>query len=161
MEFTLNDRVATYFPAAPAAVAKKYFAEMGSRVRAFLPQAALLVVLGVTQPLVGQRAEPDVRTGDGSTALHWAVHNEDLEAVNAALRSGAQVSAANALGVTPASMPPGGRSAPGHAPRARDHALGLARSVPFLVLRQRHRRQRAVSDEKQATPDHRLGITCS
>jgi uncharacterized protein len=61
-----------------------------------------MVVLAATQPLVAQRAQPSVRTGDGSTALHWVVHNEDLEAVNAALRSGAQVSAANALGVTPA-----------------------------------------------------------
>src|SRR6185295_14411348 len=44
----------------------------------------------------------DVRAGDGSTALHWAVRAEDIDTTNALLRAGAKVSAVNALGVTPA-----------------------------------------------------------
>ena len=96
---------------------------MGVRVGRYVPQAALLVVLiaassrAADDPLVraaaagdaksvsallAQRHDPNARTGDGSTALHWAVRAEDLGAVTALLRAGAQVSTPNALGVTPA-----------------------------------------------------------
>jgi ankyrin repeat protein len=95
---------------------------MGSRVRVFIPQAALFVLLAAAsthaaddplvtaaaagdvksvRTLLGQRHDPNARSTDGSTALHWAVRSEDLEVVNALLKAGAQVSMANALGVTP------------------------------------------------------------
>ena len=39
--------------------------------------------------------------GDGSTALHWAAYRDDLEAADLLIRAGANVNAANDLGVTP------------------------------------------------------------
>jgi ankyrin repeat protein len=39
--------------------------------------------------------------GDGATALHWAVHLEDLDGAAALIRAGANVDAANDLGATP------------------------------------------------------------
>jgi cytohesin len=38
---------------------------------------------------------------DGATALHWAAHWNDVEAADALIRAGANVDAANDLGVTP------------------------------------------------------------
>jgi ankyrin repeat protein len=45
----------------------------------------------------------DVNTaeGDGATALHWAVHYDDLATVDLLLGAGARVNVANDLGVTP------------------------------------------------------------
>ena len=45
----------------------------------------------------------DVRVAlpDGTTALHWAAHWNDAEAVETLIRAGADVNAANDLGVTP------------------------------------------------------------
>src|SRR5262245_60644898 len=39
--------------------------------------------------------------GDGSTALHWAVHYDDLTTVDLLLRAGSRANVANDLGVTP------------------------------------------------------------
>jgi ankyrin repeat protein len=39
--------------------------------------------------------------GDGATALHWAVHYDDLATADLLLRAGARTNAANDLGVTP------------------------------------------------------------
>ncbi len=39
--------------------------------------------------------------GDGSTALHWAAYRDDLDASELLIRAGANVNAANDLGVTP------------------------------------------------------------
>jgi ankyrin repeat protein len=39
--------------------------------------------------------------GDGTTALHWASYQDDLDAANRLIRGGANVNAANDLGVTP------------------------------------------------------------
>ena len=41
---------------------------------------------------------------DGTTALHWAVHGDDLDIVNLMLRAGAAVTATNRYGVTPLSL---------------------------------------------------------
>jgi len=56
-------------------------------------------------PLLGAAANaalpaPDA---DGTTALHWAVHNNDLAAVERLLKEGAPVSAVNDFGATPMS----------------------------------------------------------
>src|SRR5580700_4023082 len=49
------------------------------------------------------RAQVDVnaREGDGSTALHWAVHRGDLATVDALLRAGALVNVSTDTGTTP------------------------------------------------------------
>src|SRR5687768_16480773 len=39
--------------------------------------------------------------GDGSTALHWVSHWDDLESAQLLIRAGANVNAANDLGTTP------------------------------------------------------------
>ncbi|MBI3471384.1 MAG: ankyrin repeat domain-containing protein, partial [Candidatus Solibacter usitatus] len=41
---------------------------------------------------------------DGTTALHWAAHQEDLETAELLVRAGANVKAANRYGVTPLSL---------------------------------------------------------
>ena len=45
--------------------------------------------------------DPDV---DGTTALHWAVHRDDMNAVDLLLGAGASASAANRYGVTPLTL---------------------------------------------------------
>jgi ankyrin repeat protein len=49
------------------------------------------------------RKQPDVNVAeaDGTTALHWASHSDDLEIADLLIRAGARVNAANDLGVTP------------------------------------------------------------
>lgn len=51
--------------------------------------------------LLDAGADPDEAEGDGSTALLWASHLEDLPSVAALLRAGANPDAANDLGATP------------------------------------------------------------
>ncbi len=53
--------------------------------------------------LVKQRANPNTPQPDGTTALHWAAHWNDLEAVNLLLQAGANAKAANRYGATPLS----------------------------------------------------------
>jgi uncharacterized protein len=53
--------------------------------------------------LVAKTSTAAVNTpdGDGSTALHWAAYRDDLESAELLIRAGANVNAANDLGVTP------------------------------------------------------------
>src|SRR5262249_52799971 len=51
--------------------------------------------------LLKQRADVNAPQGDGATALHWAVHFDDLETADLLIRSGARVNAADDTGVTP------------------------------------------------------------
>ena len=51
--------------------------------------------------LLKQRADVNVPEGDGATALHWAVHQDDVAMADLLIHAGARVSAANDLGVTP------------------------------------------------------------
>ena len=53
-----------------------------------------------------QSADADVNAPavDGTTALHWAVHRDDLETVDLLLRAGANANAGNRYGVTPLSL---------------------------------------------------------
>lgn len=51
--------------------------------------------------LLQKRADVNVPSPDGTTALHWAVRLNDLTLVNRLLRAGAKVKAANRYGVTP------------------------------------------------------------
>jgi len=51
--------------------------------------------------LLKQHVDPNVPQGDGSTALHWAAHWDDLDTATLLLGAGANANAANDLGVTP------------------------------------------------------------
>jgi ankyrin repeat protein len=51
--------------------------------------------------LVKQGLDVNAPQPDGATALHWAIHWDDLETANLLLRAGARVNAANDYGVTP------------------------------------------------------------
>src|SRR4051812_35807131 len=50
--------------------------------------------------LLKQGVDPKARTKDGSTALHWAAYQDNLESVELLIRAGADVNAANDLGAT-------------------------------------------------------------
>jgi ankyrin len=54
--------------------------------------------------LISERADIKGRHPDGATALHWAVHWDDVETATLLLRAGADPNAANDLGVTPLSL---------------------------------------------------------
>ena len=53
--------------------------------------------------LVGKRANVNLPQADGTTALHWAVHWNDADAVTMLLRAGADPKVANRYGATPLS----------------------------------------------------------
>jgi len=55
------------------------------------------------EALVRQHADVNSRQADGTTALDWAAHWNDLEMVNLLLRAGADPKLANRYGVTPLS----------------------------------------------------------
>jgi uncharacterized protein len=50
---------------------------------------------------LSQGVDVNTRSGDGGTALHWAVYAENQEAADLLIRAGAAVNTANDLGVTP------------------------------------------------------------
>jgi len=54
--------------------------------------------------LLGAGVDVNAVSPDGATALHWAVHWEDLETIERLVRAGANVNAANDLAVTPLLM---------------------------------------------------------
>ncbi len=51
--------------------------------------------------LIASNANVDATQGDGATALHWAAHRNDADAVRLLLDAGASANAANDLGATP------------------------------------------------------------
>ena len=53
--------------------------------------------------LIDRRAEINTAEADGTTALHWAVHQNDFELVDRLIKAGANVKATNDYGVTPMS----------------------------------------------------------
>ena len=55
----------------------------------------------LVRTLLGRRADVNVRSEDGSTALLWAAHWNDLPTAELLVRAGADVNAANDLRMTP------------------------------------------------------------
>jgi uncharacterized protein len=53
--------------------------------------------------LIDQKVNVNSTTADGTTALHWAVHNADVDMVDRLLRAGANVNAKSEFGTTPMS----------------------------------------------------------
>ena len=53
--------------------------------------------------LLQQRVDVNVPEADGTTALHWAVHQNDLDLAERLIRAGAKVNAKNDYGATPMS----------------------------------------------------------
>jgi ankyrin repeat protein len=51
--------------------------------------------------LLQKKADPNAADADGTTALHWAAHNDNLESADLLVRAGAKVNAVTDLGVTP------------------------------------------------------------
>jgi ankyrin repeat protein len=54
--------------------------------------------------LIKQHVDVNARQADGTTALHWATHWDDVAMVEALIRSGADVNVVNELGVAPLSL---------------------------------------------------------
>jgi ankyrin repeat protein len=53
------------------------------------------------QSLLQQRVDVNAPEVDGTTALHWAAHNDDADLVDRLIRAGANVKAVNRYGITP------------------------------------------------------------
>jgi ankyrin repeat protein len=53
--------------------------------------------------LIDRRVDVNVPESDGTTALHWAVHQNDLDLADRLIRAGAKVNAKNDYGATPMS----------------------------------------------------------
>jgi ankyrin repeat protein len=56
--------------------------------------------LALLRALLAKNTDPNVRQGDGATALHWAAHWDDMNAATLLVRAGADVNAINDNGVT-------------------------------------------------------------
>jgi ankyrin repeat protein len=54
--------------------------------------------------LVSQAADVNLADADGTTALHWAAHLNDVEMADVLIRGGARVSASNRYGATPLAL---------------------------------------------------------
>src|ERR1019366_2132101 len=54
--------------------------------------------------LLDQHVDVNERERDGTSALHWAAHSDDLRVAELLIRAGADVNAANIYGVTPLSL---------------------------------------------------------
>jgi hypothetical protein len=68
---------------------------------AALADAARRADWAAVRTLLAEGADVDAREGDGSTALHWASYHENREVADLLILAGAEVDAANDLGVTP------------------------------------------------------------
>ena len=78
-----------------------------------LVEAAKRGDIKIVRSLLLQRVDVNTPQADGTTALHWAVHSDDLEMARLLIRAGARVNSANQdYGVTPLSLACTNGSAP-------------------------------------------------
>src|SRR5262249_46684368 len=66
--------------------------------------AAMKRNVAAVRLLVQQRSDVNAPQADGATALHWAIHFDDVEMTELLIRAGANVKAANRFGVTPLNL---------------------------------------------------------
>jgi uncharacterized protein len=66
-----------------------------------LLDAAKRADAAAVRTLVQQRVDVNAAAADGTTALHWASYQDDLDSADLLIRAGAHVNAATDLGVTP------------------------------------------------------------
>jgi len=70
-----------------------------------LPDAAMQGDFAAVQALLKQNVDVNVPQGDGTTALHWAVHRDDLVMAQVLLKAGANIKAKTRIGeITPLFM---------------------------------------------------------
>ena len=67
--------------------------------------AAMKRDVSAMRTLLQQKADVNMPQPDGSTALHWATHFDDVSMVQILIGAGANVKAANRFGVTPCRWP--------------------------------------------------------
>lgn len=80
--------------------------------------------------LIGRKADVNAPLADGSTALHWAAHWDDVAAADALIKAGANPAASSRLGATPMSIAAENGSA---AMIARLLAAGVDANATFLA----------------------------
>lgn len=81
-------------------IAGLLFASVLSAADLSLTEAAKQGDRETVRTLLDKRADVNASEPDGSTALHWAVHRQDLDMADLLIRAGANVNAANDYGVT-------------------------------------------------------------
>lgn len=69
-----------------------------------LADAAMAPNPEAVRSLLKQKVDVNAPQPDGTTALHWAVRQDDLETADLLIRAGANVKAANRFGATPLSL---------------------------------------------------------
>jgi len=69
-----------------------------------LADAAMVPDREAVRSLLTQKVDVNASQSDGTTALHWAVRQDDLETADLLIRAGANVKAANRFGATPLSL---------------------------------------------------------
>jgi len=111
--------------AAPAYSASAYGAGGGT-----VADAAMKGDFISVRALIAGRADVNAPLADGSTALHWAAHWDDVAAADALIKAGANPRASTRLGATPMSVAAENGSA---AMIARLLAAGVDANTPFLA----------------------------
>jgi ankyrin repeat protein len=79
-------------------------AEPGGRPDTRLADAAKKMDRAAVRALLAQRLDVNAAQVDGTTALHWAANQDDLETAELLVRAGANPKASNRYGVTPLSL---------------------------------------------------------
>src|SRR5690242_15090264 len=73
----------------------------GSAAVDTVSDAAMRGDIALVRSLLQQKADVNQSQADGTTALHWAVRQDRMDLVDLLIGAGANVKAANGLGVTP------------------------------------------------------------
>ena len=98
-------RVAAIVCAAGLGIPLAAEAEAGARRDAPLVAAVKAADIDTVRALVDEQAvDVNQAEPDGATALHWAVHRNDVGLVDLLIAAGADVAAANRYGVQPISL---------------------------------------------------------